>query len=112
MKPRFHNQTPPPSSLPGPTTRARAVAIKDAQGPKLRTRKNVVEIQPQSPIKGTSPVKSLSGSAYDAITKVGPPRGHKKNQQQSRPVNRKDRATTSSSVQPPLVGGSVSDHTG
>jgi len=74
--------SPLPSSSPQrPTTRARSVAFEnDAKLPRTRSRTANTDPQQQPPVKEKSPAKKKTAAiSYDTITKVGPPRGHKKN---------------------------------
>jgi hypothetical protein len=105
---RHANSSPPPSSSPQrPNTRARTVAFENAKLLRTRSRTTDTVPQQQSPVKETSPAKKKTGAtSYDAITRVGPPRGHKK----SAPHHTANEATISTNHQ--RTGGSVSDAVG
>jgi hypothetical protein len=106
MKPKLSDQSIlPPSSPLGRTTRARSIAIQDAQRPNTRSHPKANNDPLQSPTK--TPAKN-----YDMITKVGPPRGQKKNQQRSKSTAARKKDDMDTSAKPPLTGGSISDDNG
>jgi hypothetical protein len=89
------SRKPPPSLPPlGPTTRARSVAIEHERRPKTRSHKK--DHDPKSAMN-TSPTESPTKSPFDSITKVGPPRGQKKQTQTKATTYRMSGSSTKSS---------------
>jgi hypothetical protein len=107
---RRADSSPPSSSPQRPTTRARTVAFENAKLPRTRSRTTDTVPQQRPLVKEKSPAKKKTASiSYDTITRVGPPRGHKKNHT-SAPPRTTDEATISTNRQ--HTGGSVSDAVG